>query len=30
LHVLLASVPDAPSKLVEARAQVMGALEKLP
>jgi len=30
LHVLLYSVPEPAPKLVEARAQVMGALEKLP
>lgn len=30
LHVLLASVPDAPPKIAEARGQVLGALERMP
>jgi len=30
IHVLLYAVPEPAPKLVEARAQVMGALEKLP
>ena len=30
LYVLLYAVPEPSAKLVEARGQVMGALEKLP
>ena len=30
LHVLLYALPDAPPKLVEARGQVLGALERMP